>query len=180
MNTKPESLKTRNSWIIALFISIALNGLLVGLLISKQANQSPLGYTVPQAQNALQITPNNPRHLVRSLSPKRHKQVMTTALKNLKLEGGNRPHKLFKQLRQAKLETMRLLRADEPDMVAIETSLAKSRAIKQKIAVSGDALMIEVLVQMTPEERAAAQKAMQERKFKRLRKFKRQRKPNRH
>lgn len=173
MSTKLTNPKTRDTWIIALLVSIALNGLLVGLLLSKQVNHRPSDNNVTPPPNSVQTMPNNPRHLVRSLSPERHKQVMSSAMRNLKLQGEDQPRKLFKRLRQAKLKTMRLLRADELDMVAVEKSLADIRDINQKLAVSGDALMVEVLGQLTTEERKAAQAAMKQRKNKR------QRKPNR-
>jgi uncharacterized membrane protein len=115
----------------------------------------------------------HPRHLVRTLSPERRKQVMTIALKNLKAEGGEHPRKLFKQLRQAKTKTMRLLQADELDTKAIEQSLADIRSLNQKLAVSGDALMIEVLAQLTPEERKAAEQTLKNHKHRRRRNQKR-------
>lgn len=156
--------KTRNSWIIALLISVAVNGLLAGLLISKQVEPaSPSAQSLPPIQGSMRAQ-SNPRHLVRTLSPERRKQVMTTAMRNLKAEGGTHPRKLFKQLRQAKVRTMRLLRADELDTKAIEQSLADIRALNQKLAVSGDALMIEVLAQLTPAERKTAAEALKNRK----------------
>lgn len=165
---KTRNSNTRNIWIIALLISIAVNGLLAGLLLSKQIKPGPPGLDMSPTRGSMQ-SENHPQHLVRTLSPERRKQVMTTALKNLKAEGGEHPRKLFKQLRQAKIKTMRLLRAEELDTTAIEQSLADIRTLNQKLAVSGDALMIEVLAQLTPEERKAAEQALKNSKHRRRR-----------
>ena len=164
---------TRNSWTIALLVSLAVNGLLIGLLISKQVEPKIGKPELQPTQNRAQVMPNNPRHLVRTLSPERRKQVMTTAMKNLETQGAEHPRRLFKGLRQAKLKTMRLMNAEELDTAAIEQSLAEIREINQKLAVSGDALMIEVLAQLSPEERKQAREALRKRKT-------RHRKPERH
>ena len=164
------NVKTKNTWIIALLVSMAVNGLLVGLLLSKQIQPDIVRPELPPAQNAQRIVPNNPRHLVRTLSPKRRKQVMTTAMKNLDVKGEGHPRPMFKLLQQAKMKTMSLLGADELDTAAIEQSLADIRALNQKLAVSGDALMLEVLAQLTPEERKTAREALQKRKNMRHRK----------
>jgi len=163
MSTDTTITKPRNSWIIALLISIAINGLLAGLLLSKQVKPIPEGVDVSPTRGSMEIAPNNPRHLVRTLEPARRKQVMTTAMKNLKGQGNENPRQLFRQLRQAKMKTMRLLRTDELDIKAIEQSLAEIRTLNQKLAVSGDALMIEVLTQLTPAERKAAEEAIKTR-----------------
>jgi len=173
MSTEPATHKIKNTW-IALLVSIVVNGLLLGLLWSNHVKHRSYRANLPQPQNTMKALPNNPRHLVRSLSPERHKQVMTTAMENLKLKGESRPRKLFKQLRQAKLKTINLLGAEELDMAAIEKSLTDIRTINQKLAISGDAIMIEVLGQLTPEERKAASKTIQKRKTMG------ERKPNRH
>jgi len=189
MSTVTEKLKTknprarnpraRNTWIIALLISIAVNGLLAGLLLSKQAQQDPTSPNKPVMQGSPRVlmqTPDaDPKHLVHALSPERRKMVMITAMENLTESGKEHPRRLFKQLRQAKHKTMQLLRADDLDTVAIKQSMADVRALNQKLAISGDALMIEILSQLTPEERKAAREALRDRTSK-----KRRRKMERH
>ncbi len=170
---KTQNTRTRNTWIIALLVSMAVNGLLIGLLLSKHVKPDIAKSTYPPAHNTRQVMPNNPRHLVRTLSPERRKQVMTTAMKNLETQNAEHPRKLFKSLRQAKLKTMRLMNADALDTAAVEQSLVEIREINQKLAVSGDALMVEVLAQLSPEERKTAREALRKRKI-------RHRKPERH
>ncbi|MCF6219755.1 MAG: periplasmic heavy metal sensor [Robiginitomaculum sp.] len=167
MSTDTTPVPPINKWIIALLISIAVNGLLAGLLLSKQVKPAGPGSDWSRSQHAVQIRPNGPRHLVRNLPPERRKQVMMTAMKNLESQGNEHPRKLFKRLRQAKHKTMRLLRAEELDTKAIEQSLAEIRTLNQKLAVSGDALMIEVLAQLTSAERKAAEAALRQRKVQR-------------
>lgn len=169
MSTDTKIAKPKNIWIIALLVSIAINGLLVGLLLSKQVNPGGDDPGALPTPNSVQIAPNNPRHLVRILEPDRRRQVMTQAMKNLRQQGGENPRQLFRQLRRAKMKTMRLLRADELDTQAIEQSLAEIRTLNQKLAVSGDALMLEVLTQLTPEERKAAEQAIKKRENRRRR-----------
>lgn len=179
MSTDTTPTRTRNSWIIALLVSIAVNGLLIGLLLSKQTKPSRDGTNMPSFQGSMQIAPkmapSDPRYLVRILEPARRKQVMKTAMKNLKLQGTEHPRHLFKKLRQAKFNTMRLLRADELDIKAVELSLAEIRTLNQKLAISGDALMIEVLQQLTPAERKAAERALKNREKNRRRRIQRRR-----
>jgi len=175
MSTDIEKPKTNNTWIIALLVSIALNGVLVGLLLSKQVKPNIGTPKVLPVQNTMRVMPNNPRHIVRTLSPERRKQVMATALKSLKSQDAGHTRRVFKQLRQAKLKTMDLMSADVLDTVAIEQSLADIRELNQKLAVSGDALMIEILAQLTPEERKTAREALRDRTSK-----KRRRKMERH
>ena len=165
MSTDTTNAASRNSWIIALLVSMALNGLLIGLLLSKQVQPKTGNPAIPPTRTTMQAMPNNPRHLVRTLSPERRKQVMATAMKSLKSEGKERPRRLFKQLRHAKLKTMGLMSADDMDAEAIEKSLADIREINQKLAISGDALMVEVLGQLTLEERQQAREALRKRKM---------------
>ena len=108
--------------------------------------------------------PADPRRIVRTLPQARRKQVMMSAMKKLKLQKSEHPRQIFKQLRKARIEMMRLLRADEIDTVAIEQSLSEIRILNQKLAVSGDALMLEVLAQLTPEERKTALAAMRDKR----------------
>jgi len=167
-NATPKSRRAniKNYWVIALLISVAINGLLGGVLLSKHNHQTERP-NISSRQDVFKAVPNNPRHFLRSLSPERRKQVMTTAIQNLQADGRARPRKLFKKLRQEKRKTMRLLRAEEIDIKAVEQSLANIRALNQKLAISGDALMIEVLAQLTTEERKAAGQALLNRKSKR-------------
>jgi uncharacterized membrane protein len=161
---KTKNTQIKNTWIIALLVSIAVNGLLGGILLSKQAQHGSTDLrksTMQSSPGGLeQTSSNDPKHLVRALSPERRKMVMVTAMKNLTESGKEHPRRLFKRLRQAKHKTMQLLRADELDTAAIEQSLADIRDLNKKLAVSGDALMIEILAQLTPEERRAAREAV--------------------
>lgn len=161
-NTKKDTNK-KDKWVIALLVSIAINGVMAGLLISKGMHPNMREPDGTQVQRPQQTVPADPRRMVRSLPQARRKQVMMSAMKKIRLERSERPRQIFKQLRKARADMMDLLRAEEIDVVAIEKSLAEIRALNQKLAVSGDALMLEVLAQLTPEERKTALAAMKER-----------------
>lgn len=167
-NTHKKKAKKKNNdkdkWVIALLMSIAVNGVLAGLLISKGLHPNMGEPDSAHVQSPLHAMPADPRRIVRTLPQARRKQVMMSAMKKLKLQKSEHPRQIFKQLRKARIEMMRLLRADEIDTVAIEQSLSEIRILNQKLAVSGDALMLEVLAQLTPEERKTALAAMRDKR----------------
>ncbi len=165
-NTQTTKARKTRDWIIPLLLSIAINGFLAGWVISQKNHKTPEMHEIVMPSAPSQAFTSEPRRLVFNLPPARRRQVMTTAFKKLKLQQGQHPRQIFKQLRRAKTDMRVLLRANTLDMDAIEKSLAEIRALNQQLAVSGDALMLEVLAQLTPEERKKALVAMHDKKRK--------------
>ena len=158
--------KTRNIWLIILMISIALNGLLGGMLLALRTpppqapTDSPPAFSRKTGAGKKMGAALHPRRLLRALPNERRQQVMTAALKNLAAQDKAQPRQLFKRLRRQKREIRKILRTQPLDMDALVAAQAQMRTLNQELAVSGDALMVEILRQLTPEERALAFKAM--------------------
>ena len=147
-------------WVWVLLVSVAINGLLAGLLMAKSLTPKPHKPDPIQTQFARTSGHNNPRRLVKDLPAERRRQVLHRALKNLEQTKGRRPARLFKQRRAAKIRIEKLLRGEKFDLHALEKSLQDIRSINQELAVFGDQMMVEVLRQLTPEEREVAIKSM--------------------
>ncbi len=171
MNTQKPDPLAHNIWRIVLPVSLVINGLMFGLLLSgalkpetriiqtPQAIHGPTN-TRPQTRKTLS---EDPRKFLRALPIERRKQVMIAAYKNLDYQTGERPGQLFRQLRRAERRSLKLLKAEDFDLKAIEQSLAKTREIKHKLAISGDAMIIEVLSQLSEQERKDAVQALKNR-----------------
>ncbi len=168
MSTQKPEKPSRNIWLIAVLLSIGLNGLLLGLLLSGVFKPDIIVTENPPITNSLtpsrQALSEDPRKFMRALPIERRKQVMVSAFKNLNYKAGERPGQLFRQLRRAERRSVKLLKAENFDLKAIEKSLAETREIKHKLAISGDAMIIEVLNQLTEDERKDAVQAMKNRR----------------
>ncbi len=179
MSTQSFAKPPRNIWVIALLVSVGINGLLFGLLLSKQAK--PILPTVeahPATKNMAhngQALSEDPRKFMQTLPVERRKQVMIAAYKNLDYKAGERPRQLFRQLRRAQKRTVILLKAENFDLGAIEKSLGETRKIKHKLAISGDAMIMEVLNQLSAQERKDAVQAMKNRQEIRRQRYKQRR-----
>jgi len=191
MNTQNSNSPTRKIWSIALPVSLVMNGLMFGLLLSGVLKPETVVIQAPQTINdtiknqpqnrpqnrpqSSKTLPEDPRRFMRALPVERRKQVMVAAYKSLNYKAGERPRQLLRQLRRAERHSIKLLKAEDFDLKAIEKSLAETREIKHKLAISGDAMIIEVLNQLTPKEREDALLAMQNQRHMRRQRNKRSR-----
>jgi len=137
---------------------------LFGLLLSKQTGPNASIIKPSYTANSERALSTEPRKFVRALPPERRRQVLTAAYNNVNLKDGERPHQLFRKLRQAQRQTVKLIKAEDFDLKAIEKSLAKTRELKHKLAISGDAMIIEVLSQLSTQERKDSVQAMRNRR----------------
>ncbi|PHS35100.1 MAG: hypothetical protein COA91_13670 [Robiginitomaculum sp.] len=187
MNTQNSNSTPRKIWLLALPVSLVMNGLMFGLLLSGVLKPETVVIQAPQTindtiKNQLQNRPQSsktlpeyPRRFMRALPVERRKQVMVAAYKSLNYKAGERPRQLLRQLRRAERHSIKLLKSEDFDLKAIEKSLAETREIKHKLAISGDAMIIEVLNQLTPKEREDALLAMQNQRHMRRQRNKRSR-----
>ncbi|PHR92382.1 MAG: hypothetical protein COA69_08365 [Robiginitomaculum sp.] len=184
---KPKTNTKANVWILTLFASVALNGLLAGVLISNQAGPKSADLQIapfmPAPHQAVKKRPlrngplageayDAPRMLISHLSPPRRKEIMGRAMKHIKTRSERSPHTLLIELRKSHKQTLALLRADTLDQDALKTILAQNRELKQRLALQGDALVLEMLKQLTPEERKATVRALRKTKYRRFKKHK--------
>ena len=158
----------RNNWVFALIASVAINGLLGGLLLAKGIGPKAGGQhaTPPVQIAAVNTGPHNPRRLLRSLPPARRKQVLRAAMKQIKYAGGERPRALMQKLRTARQSTLQIAMAEPLDEAALKLVQAQVRELQQDLAIQSDALIVEVLKQLNPDEK---QKALESLKTKRRR-----------
>lgn len=176
-------------WIYVLVASVALNGLLAGLLIATTTQVKPeiVMLTDTQAGISHREPPHkmtlhrsvydNPRGLIAHLAPERRRDVMSTAMKQLKKQDVQAPHELLMALRKSHKQTQRLLQVDTIDEQALQASLKENRVLKEKLARQGDALVLEILRQLTSKERKGAMQALQQVKRKRPKHGLKHRKP---
>jgi|GEM_PF-3809689 len=157
--TSRHSLGRPGPVIWMLMISVALNGLLLGLLIASNPARK---HAFPDSAPPLSIRTEtvDPRRFLRTLPPQRRKEILTKAFQSLDLPADEQPRRLFARLRQAKRKAHHLLQAKTLDKQKLEAVLTEIRQTNAKLAKTGDALMLAMLDQITPEERAKALKSL--------------------
>ena len=179
---------------IALMTSIGLNGLLGGFVIAnKTGPKTPdLHMEMPHNLRAshkkqvsgkvkdkhvmqLRMAYDHPQALLAHLEPRRRKEVMRTAMHNVNALATDKPHELLMQLRKAHKKTIVLLKKDTLDEEGLKTILTQNRILKEKLARQGDALILEILKQLTPEERQGAAMSLNTAKRKRFKHKKKER-----
>lgn len=154
MSTSETKAHKPDRWVWALIGSIALNGLLIGFLLASQGRKvNPPDR--PPAVITVGADTTNPNRMLRALEPKRRRQIMHKALKEVRKQNGHNPRALLRELRAAKAQAMRIAAQEPLDIPALENAMQTMRALRENLAVQGDALMIEIMKQMTPEERRA-------------------------
>ena len=155
---------------VILIASIALNGLMAGYIIAKTSTPNPV--LVERSGNPQSGTQNvgDARRIVGHLPAKRRRELLETAFKNLNVSAEERPRALFQNRQMARRKAMHLALSDPLDDVAMTKALEDVRQINNRLAIQGDALVIEVLQLMTPEERKqTAQTSVQGRRDERQR-----------
>ncbi len=154
-------------WILALIVSIALNGLLVGLLMSAKVAPKPFLADKPPVRTQPAMADfEHPQKLLRHLEPARRRQIMAKAMKNMRESNQPPPHVLMKELRQARKQTLMLLKSPDLDENAFREQLSKARQIKEQLGRQGDMLVLEIFKQLTPDERKRIRRARQQDKRK--------------
>lgn len=142
------------AWIMSLLISVALNGLLIGLLMSgKMAQKTYIAEQAPNRRAPMMAAYDNPRKLLRHLSKARRKEIMANAMLNTR-ENTNIPtRELMQQMRKTRKRTIALLKEPDLDELAFQEQLEETRQLKDKLGRQGDALVLEIFKQLTPVER---------------------------
>ncbi|PHR59740.1 MAG: hypothetical protein COA43_08585 [Robiginitomaculum sp.] len=172
---------------IALMASIGLNGLLGGFVIANTAgpktpdlhmdmphkfrtspNHQSSGKTKNKHVMRLRMAYDHPQALLAHLPPRRRREIMKVAMKNVSAQTTDKPHELLMQLRKSHKKTIIFLKKDTLDQEALTTILAQNRILKEKLARQGDTLIIEILKQLTPEERQGAAMSLNTAKRKRF------------
>lgn len=171
-----DTLKTPK-WLYLLIGSVALNGLLAGMLISSSLHPTPEIVSAepsvaaqphldtptrerPMQRGLRRTAYDNPKGLIAHLEPKRRREVMSSAMKHVKKQDLQGPRDLLLQMRTSHEQTFALLQSDTLDEAALTAHLKQNRVLKEKLAVQGDALVVEILKQLTLEERKGAIKSL--------------------
>jgi len=160
---------------VVLIASIALNGLLGGYLLAKSSAPAPTPIVNPKTPQQTGPNIGDARHIVSGLDRERRRAILDTAFKNLNIENEERPRALMQQRRIAQRRAKELGTADTIDRDALKAALEDVRTISTKLAVQGDALVLEVLSLMTVEERKQA--TLNNRKRRQDRQRRRQQRP---
>lgn len=172
-------------WLYLLIGSVALNGLLAGMLISSFLQPKPeIVSPEPSVTTQTQISPStrerpaqrglqrtaydNPKGLIAHLEPVRRREVMSSAMKQFRKQDLQGPRDLLVQLRNSHKHAFLLLQADPLDEAAFKEHLKENRVLKEKLAVQGDALIVEILKQLTHEERKGAIQSLHKARRKRF------------
>lgn len=148
------------AWIMALLISVALNGLLIGLLMSGKVEQkSYVAEQAPDRRAPMMAAYDHPRKLLRHLSKARRKEIMANAMRQSRENTDIRPRELMKKMREARKRTIALLKEPNLDELAFQEQLEETRQLKDKLGRHGDALVLEIFKQLTPVERESIGRA---------------------
>ncbi len=174
-NPLKASVLKENSWIFALIVSVALNGLLAGILIAKQ--NAPARSPETFAQSMPKHGPrgqgfDSPKALIGHLPHERRKTVLKSASKHIRANMNEHPRRLFAALRRSRKQTIAIINAETLDTQALKASLETTRQIKDKLASHSNALILEITQQLTLDERRASLPALRKAKQKKLRKLK--------
>ncbi len=145
--------------LVLILLSVSVNGLLLGLLLASRPH-SPSGLPQHTRQISIRTDTADPRRLLRGLPPARRQQILHKAFQTLDLPKSEQPRVLFARLHKAKRKVHRLLKADKIDIDQLKQVQSEIRALNGKLAKTGDALMLAVFEQLTPEERAQALKSL--------------------
>jgi uncharacterized membrane protein len=146
--------------LVVLILSVAINGLLAGLVLSNTVGPRNNGAGPPPAQTGGEALPQDARRMVRHLSNERRREVIREAFGSLDIQRSDQPRALFVKRQEARQRALKLAGAEELDIDAIKKALHDVRDLNGKLATQGDELLMEVLQIMTPEERASAMQAM--------------------
>jgi len=166
MSDSPNS-SSNTPWVYAVIALVALVGLLAGLLISKSTAPEPVSVTstqtAPTDNGPTQAEPgkapdarDDARRIVRRLSPERRPEVLEKAIANTQGSDRERPRALLEKRKQARLKVLELSQAETLDTDALRAALDEVQKFNGELAAHGNDLAIEVLNQMTFEERKAA------------------------
>lgn len=167
-----------SKWVYIVIASVAINGLLVGLLLSKNIGSGPIPGTRAHHKMAADGFPDDSRRMVRHLSQERRREIMRAAYENLDIDKKHRPRELFAERRKARERSLKIAGTDPLDIEALRKSLEDVRSLNEKLATQGDLLIVEVLQLMTPQERESAMKAVMRKK--RDRSQRREGRPSKH
>ena len=159
---------------IVLLVSVALNGLLAGVILAKKTNPVP-GPEQVGAPRAVSIsTPADPRRVLRQLSPERRRAVLKSAMQAVPRKDRQQFRELRTALGKAEQAVFEAASAEDYDPDALRTALQDLSAARAKLGQASDLLLANIWTQLTPAERKTALDAMATRK-QRQRKMRRQR-----
>jgi len=166
MSDTPKQ-NTLSIGLIVLIASVALNGLLAGMLLAGKNTSGPPPVQVRAQQQSGAALPSDPRRMLNHLPKQRRQQVLKRALRGI--DSGER--KKFRSLRHD-LEAARrqvFLKAEvEPlDIAAFEKSLVDLGHARNNLTKASDKLIVKILQELTPEERQTALKSLEIRERKR-------------
>lgn len=163
MAQQEQKIKKPDIWILALILSVALNGLAIGYLlaIKKEGVNPQPGAPMSSVQGT---NVDSPRRILRPLPPQRRRQAMQAALREMRRDGHINPRRQFREHILAKRHIAEIIGSEPFDVRALEQALAKARTSREALAVQGDRLMVEIMKTLNAEERKMVAEHMLKRK----------------
>lgn len=159
--------------IIVLLVSVAVNGLLAGLLLSSGPIPT-LHKPVPVVRTDV-VLQGEPRRILRQLPPQRRRQVMQQALKEIKSTDKRQYRQLTNQITKARRNVFEQASRDTLDIVALEQAMNTLQSANTNLTTASDTLMVHILQNLTREERKTALASIQEQQAQRRRRAERNR-----
>jgi len=137
--------------VIVLIVSIALNGLLAGLLISgggPNSNVRPLA-----AVQTATVLQGNPRRLLRQLAPARRRVVIKQALKDTRTFQRGQYAQLYREVVKARYDVFAQAGSETLETNALDQALTDLQIANANLAEASNALLVRIFQNLTPEER---------------------------
>jgi uncharacterized membrane protein len=141
---------------LVLAVSVAVNLLLLGFLVGAGARLAGPG--APSSDAASFDAAFGPRRVLESLSPAERRDVRRTIVGE-----GLRATPLLRELRAAREDFEATARAEPFDVEATRAALERLREVERQLQDRSGELMLTILGELPPEERAQALREMRDR-----------------
>jgi len=152
--------------IYLLLASVALNGVLAGLIIAKKTAPATAqqGTQIQPPRTASLAMPADPRRILRTLTPARRRAVLKTAMQDVPKAERQQFRRLRAALGQAEQAVYEAASADDFDQAQLRGALTVLSKTRIELGKASDVLMINIWAQLTPAERKGAIADMRRRK----------------
>ena len=148
-----------------LLVSVALNGILAGVIISKKAAPAPAtqGQQIHMPRSQALTMSADPRRILRHLSPERRRIVLKKAMQAVPKAEKRQFRRLRASLHKAEQAVFSAANTDEFNAATLRQALAVLGSVRTDLGKASDALMINIWAELTPQERKTSLSALQTR-----------------
>jgi uncharacterized membrane protein len=154
--------------VVVLLLSVALNGLLGGVLLADMGDKtSAAQHTVPITE-AIALT-GEPQRIIRQLPPQRRRVVLRQALKNVAQTDRRQYRRMTAAYNKAKRHVFELSSAPTLDTKALAQAMIDMQSAHDRLATASNELMVQVLAEMTDAERLMVMEKIKEKQLQRRR-----------